>query len=691
MFNKLFYIIILIFLFYNNQFKNIKYSKYDDWIKLIDGKKIIIMDKTNYCIELDKGYFYNDYLCTNNVIMTNNYLNSTEYNILEIEHLNSKKKSMGASELLLWIVGYISIMFVYKVIYYLIQGLSLFGNFLIKKKSSATDTTNNTEQNNLNNSKNPLGSGISFDANSFLDNLYGSSIFGNSNTEMEVKTDKDPNISIDNFVGCSNIKKEVNKLINQINYENIYKENGCELPKGLLLLGPPGVGKTHLVKTIINATGMKYIFTSGSDFNKMLVGSGSSNVSKLFKKARENKPCLIFIDEADSILKKRSHNESSTTSTELGATICKFLAEMDSLKTETGVIVIFATNMDMDYIDKGMIRSGRVDQIIQISYPTFEERVDLFKMYLKDLYVEEFIDINKIAKLSYGLTGSDIKKIINLIKIRKVNEYLESNQDKFLQINTEIPIKRTYYVQFPKDEDDIKLKIIINTEDIDKEISKCILGMERERKINQLNKKFIAYHEAGHAIMAFLIKDSIIPEKICISINSKSLGYTLFPQDDDDLLMKTSIKQLLIEVMILYAGRSSEKIFLKEVTCGAEDDYMRARKILKRLLMNGMLIPEYNYIDNMKEETKMPEHIEKIFNSINKIFLEQVDFLFRKYSIIIDQTAEKIISDGSIISDDIFEIFKKNDEEQSIGHYNISELKESIENEIKKQLELKNK
>ena len=181
--------------------------------------------------------------------------------------------------------------------------------------------------------------------------------------------------------------------------------------------------------------------------------------------------------------------------------------------------------------------------------------------------------------------------------------------------------------------------------------------------------------------MAFLIKDSKVPSKICISINSKSLGYTLFSQDDDDLLMKTSIKQLLIEVMILYAGRASEKYFLSEVTCGAEDDYMKARKILKRLLMNGMLIPQYNYV-GIHEDTKLPDKIDSLLNQINKEILNQINILMQQNSEIFVQTAEKIEELGSIIGEDIIDIFTSTNCTNTIGVYDIDTLLNIIKSNI---------
>jgi SpoVK/Ycf46/Vps4 family AAA+-type ATPase len=349
---------------------------------------------------------------------------------------------------------------------------------------------------------------------------------------------------------------------------------------------------------------------------------------------------------------------------------------------------------------------GRVDQIIHIGYPTLEERIELFKMYLGKL-MNESINLDLIAKLSYGLTGSDIKKIVNSIKINKVYEKtltLKSKEDveesvkedaeedaeedsdiiieskkELFEILTKHLIQRiTNLNKFIKskqnkklNEKEFEVEIKPTTQDIDKEINKCILGLERERKINLTNKKLISFHETGHAIMSFMLKDAKLPTKICISITSKTLGYTMYTQDDEDLIMGSSINNLIAQVMILYAGRSAEKLFMNEITGGAEDDYMKARKILKRLVMNGMLYPEFNFVEsNGQESQKVPEHIEKLLSKINKYLIQEVDQILTDNSDIVKLTAEKIQESGSINGQDIFNIFESTGKThliQSIG------------------------
>jgi cell division protease FtsH len=224
------------------------------------------------------------------------------------------------------------------------------------------------------------------------------------------------------------------------------------------------------------------------------------------------------------------------------------------------------------------------------------------------------------------------------------------------------------------------MELSVQTQDIDKEINKHILGLERERKINLTNKMLIAYHESGHAIMSFILKGSILPTKICISITSKTLGYTMYTQDDDDLLLNTSVNNLIRQLLILYAGRCAEKIFMGEVTTGAEDDYMKARKILKRLVLHGMLYPEFNFVEKTNEQVKVPDHIEKILNKINKYLIEKVKNYLTEQKDIIDKTAKAINEFGSITGDDITKIFEDSGKKEIIQSIDIQDIYENIMN-----------
>ena len=345
--------------------------------------------------------------------------------------------------------------------------------------------------------------------------------------------------------------------------------------------------------------------------------------------------------------------------------------------------------MNEQYIDKALMRAGRVDKILHITEPTFEERKLLFKMYLKELYDETTVDLDTIAKLSSGLTGSDIKKIVNSLRITKINSHVSDldlviRETKDLSDKLKIPFNLIMkYANFNNNKIEIKpkIEIQINTKEIDNEINKCIVGLERERPINQINKRLIALHEAGHAIMSFVLKDTNLPTKICISITSKTLGYTMYLNDDEDIIMNTSINNLMRQIMVLYSGRMAEKIFMNEITCGAEDDYMKARKILKRLVLNGMLIPEVNLITD-KEDDKLPDHIEKILVNINIYLLNRIKEILESNKKIILETAEIIILNNSITGDDINKIFIDNNLIENIHSIDIVNIIKDIDKNI---------
>ncbi len=591
----------------NSSLQNkISYIPMGNWVSMLSNETQVFQYANDHCLKNITDSSNNTLVCTKYIEPIFTQVNFTDYNITSFSHLNHTHTS-GSSVSITWIL-----ILIYLVFY--------------------------------------LFSSSSGSSNSMIGYIFGS---------PDVSKDLDSNVTINNFVGCSNIKKDIEKVINHIKHNELYKKYDCELPKGLLLSGPPGCGKTHLVKTIIKTTGINYIFTSGSDINKMFVGSGTLAITNLFARARASKPCLIFIDEADALIRKRSYGmESSTANTEFGSTICKLLSELDSLKTESGILVVFASNMPEEYIDKALIRAGRVDQIIHVSHPTFEERIDLFKMYLGSL-LNDSVDLSKLSKLTYGLTGSDIKKVVNSLKITKVHEKTSVLTDKVKP-------------------EEFNFEMKVETQDIDKEINKHILGLERDRKINLTNKMLIAYHESGHAIMSFLLKDSILPTKICISITSKTLGYTMYTQDDDDLLLNTSINNLIRQLMILYAGRCAEKIFMNEVTTGAEDDYMKARKILKRLVLNGMLYSEYNFVDSVYETSKVPEYIEKILNKINKYLIDTVSEILTNHKDVVEGTAKAINEFGSITGDDIKKIFVDFDKESKIQTIDVKHIYDNI-------------
>lgn len=703
-----------------------------------------------------------------------------------------------------------------------------------------------------------------------------SSLFLGDEPLFTVNKYNDINVS-NEFIGCANVKKEIDKLINFLTNKLLYTSNDCQLSRGLILLGPPGTGKTHIVRQICKMSRYNYISTSGSDFVNKYVGTGAANVRKLFNLASANSPTIIFIDEADSIISKRNYGDSSGGTSEQNNTICKILELMDSLNTNDNTFVIFASNMPENKIDPAIKRSGRAEMMIKLDYPTNEERKDLFKLYLKEYYTNQ-IDLDRVSKESYGLTGADIKKIINNIHINKVNKHITSKDHKFYKLvsmlesmilknispktsnnvkpvdniviegdsasafikniisntnesvfntntnnkldhtesndkmpklesdtkdvnivsNDEMPalelinpesetsnvialeskdknnsteitdeqrdifnneireplpkINNTYeiptynenvnfneminldnqpeidslndrsvysniftktitqtsqldkiileqqaktleykslpfykrwFTKAPTTEIPIeallppppKILKTITTQDILDQITLHILGMERNKQLNIQNKNIIAYHEAGHALMAFILKDGEIPTKICISVVSDALGYTMHIPDEDDLLLRGTSKKQIARLLVLYAGRLAETYYLgDQYTSGGSNDYQKAKEILKNMVLTGLLNPSHNYIDHMKEyePTILNKELETIVLKMNKLLIKQAQELLEFHKDELKKIAELIIEKTSINDDDIKQIYNKGQ------YFDVSDLKNEM-------------
>lgn len=708
----------------NNKFLNNITSDTQLYYKTINDQNIV-------CYYSDNNYKYqNNYICTHNDPIYNN--NNNEIILLK-------------EPLILTIIYYIYIFHMYYIIFNMTSLLLKYLVFGYIFKPS-------------DNKNSPL---------SILDDKY--------QAKFTVKKHTDIN-DTNEFIGCSNIKKEIDKLVNFLTKKELYNTNDCKLSRGLILLGPPGTGKTHIVNQICKLSRYNYIATSGSDFVNKYVGTGSDNVNKLFETAKNNNPCIIFIDEADAILSKRNYNSESGAVSEYNNIICKILELMDSLNTCDNTFVIFASNMPEHKIDPAIKRSGRAELLIKLDYPTFDERKDLFKLYLKNYYNTD-INLDRVSKESYGLTGADIKKIINNIHINKVNNYvvnskpvnhneitqeqrdifnneirepmpklipnaLENKQEEILtyddkKINfdelinldkeeskidplndksvynnflkmdenkkektnttinsideivkySQLPFYKRWFTKKPAINFDELFSLIpppqphilktITTKDILDEITLHILGLERNRKLNIENKNIIAYHEAGHALMAFILKDGDIPTKICISVVSDSLGYTMHIPDEDDLLLRGTSNKLIARLLVLYSGRIAETHYLdNNYTSGGSNDYQKAKEILKKLVLTGLLNPAHNYIDHMKEyePTILNKDLEIIVTRMNIMLINKTRELLNTHKDELKQIAELIIEKNSINDDDIRTIY-------TLGqYYDVTQIKNDMSN-----------
>ncbi|WP_185851416.1 ATP-dependent zinc metalloprotease FtsH [Blattabacterium cuenoti] len=348
-------------------------------------------------------------------------------------------------------------------------------------------------------------------------------------------------ITFKDVAGLEGAKEEVQEIVEFLKNPYKYTKLGGKIPKGALLIGPPGTGKTLLAKAVAGEAQVPFFSLSGSDFVEMFVGVGASRVRDLFEKAKEKSPCIIFIDEIDAIGRARGKSNIAGSNDERENTLNQLLTEMDGFGTHTNVIVLAATNRS-DILDKALLRPGRFDRTILVDPPELNERKEIFRVHLHRLILSDKIDTDFLARQTPGFSGADIANVCNesaLIAARKNRSKIE-NQD-FLDA-----------------------------------IDRIIGGLEKKNKIIKPNeKRRIAYHEAGHATISWLLEHAAPLVKVTIVPRGRSLGSAWYLPEERQL---TTPEQMKDEICTLLAGRSAEEIIFKNVSTGALNDLERVTK-----------------------------------------------------------------------------------------------------------------
>jgi len=370
---------------------------------------------------------------------------------------------------------------------------------------------------------------------------------GKSDKMINMET---PDVKFDDVQGVQEAKDEVVEIVDFLKYPERYIELGAKIPKGLLLVGPPGTGKTLLAKAVAGEAGVPFFSVSGSSFIEMFVGVGASRVRDLFEQAKKVAPSIIFIDEIDAIGKSRASGGQMGGNDEREQTLNQLLAEMDGFGTDTPVIVLAATNRP-ETLDAALLRAGRFDRQVLVDKPDYAGRLAILKVHSKDVKFDEAIDMEIIAKQTAGMAGADLANIINesaLLAGRRNKKYI--TQDELLEA-----------------------------------IERAFVGLERKnRKVSDVEKRIVAYHESGHALMAELTKGSTRVTKVSIIPRGLgALGYTLHLPDDEDRFLKRKY-ELMAEIDVLLGGRAAEEVFLGEISTGAGNDLDRATAILKDMI-----------------------------------------------------------------------------------------------------------
>ena len=367
--------------------------------------------------------------------------------------------------------------------------------------------------------------------------------FGKSTAKLSTK----PKFKFKDVAVLKEEKEEVEEMIDFLRNPKKFKVMGARIPKGFLLVGPPGTGKTLLAKAVAGEAGVPFFYMSGSDFLELYVGVGASRVRDLFKEAKKAAPCLIFIDEIDTIGRRRGSGNGGGHD-EREQTLNQLLSEMDGFEDNEGVIVIGATNR-ADVLDPALLRAGRFDRQVTVDLPNKDERLDILKVHAKNKVLAKEVDLKNIAARTPGFSGADLENVLNegaLLAVRR-------NKDQITML------------------------------EIDEATDRVIGGPSKNsKKYTDHEKKVVAYHEAGHAVIGIKLKDAEQVHKITIIPRGDAGGYTLMlPKEEKYLATKN---ELLERIVGLFGGRASEEIYFEDVTTGAHNDFEKATKIARSIV-----------------------------------------------------------------------------------------------------------
>ena len=370
--------------------------------------------------------------------------------------------------------------------------------------------------------------------------------FGKSKARMLNTNDKNK-ITFKDVAGVDEEKEELQEIVDFLKSPKKFTDMGARIPKGVLLVGHPGTGKTLLAKAVAGEAGVPFFIISGSDFVEMFVGVGASRVRDLFEQAKRNSPCIIFIDEIDAVGRQRGaglgggHDEREQTLNQL-------LVEMDGFAANEGVIVLAATNRP-DVLDKALLRAGRFDRQIVVGTPDVKAREEILKVHARKKKIAEDVDLSTIAKNTAGFAGADLENILNEAAL------LAARRDK-----TEISL-----------------------EDIEDAMVKVTMGPEKKsRVISEKEKKLVAFHEAGHAVASHFLETQDDVHQISIIPRGMAGGYTMYrPSEDRQFMSKSEMEEQIISLL---GGRVAESIVLGDISTGASNDIERASKIAREMV-----------------------------------------------------------------------------------------------------------
>lgn len=395
----------------------------------------------------------------------------------------------------------------------------------------------------------------------FMDKAGGSNAlsFGLGKSNAKIYVQSTEGISFDDVAGEDEAKESLAEIVDYLHNPKKYTEVGASMPKGVLLVGPPGTGKTMLAKAVAGESKVPFFSMSGSEFVEMFVGMGASKVRDLFKQAKEKAPCIVFIDEIDAIGKKRDGNFSGNDERE--QTLNQLLTEMDGFEGNTGVIILAATNRP-ESLDPALTRPGRFDRRVPVELPDLIGREAILKVHAKKIKTADDVDFHTIARMAAGTSGAELANIINEAALRAVRNG----------------------------------RTTVQQADLEESIEVVIAGYQKKNAImTDSEKKVVAYHEIGHALVAAMQTESAPVQKITIiPRTSGALGYTMQVEQNDKVLM--SRQELENKIATFAGGRAAEEVVFGEITTGAANDIEQATKLARAMITRYGMSDDFDMV-----------------------------------------------------------------------------------------------
>ncbi len=436
--------------------------------------------------------------------------------------------------------------------------------------------------------------------------------FGKSKARLQESDKK--KVTFEDVAGADEERAELSEIVDFLKDPRKYIEIGARIPKGILLVGPPGTGKTLLARAVAGEAGVPFFSISGSDFVEMFVGVGASRVRDMFENAKKNSPCIVFIDEIDAVGRQRGaglgggHDEREQTLNQL-------LVEMDGFDVNEGIIIIAATNRP-DILDPALLRPGRFDREISVVLPDVNGRTEILKVHARNKRVSEKVDMRVLARGTPGFTGADLENVLNEAAL------LSARSNK----------KR------------------VGMKELEEAVERVVAGTQKKsRVISPFEKKIVAYHEAGHALVGYLLPNTDPVHKVSIIPRGRAGGYTLmFPEEDRYYMTKT---ELLDRVSTLLGGRVAEKLVLKDVSTGAQNDLERATAIVRQMIMEYGMSDTLGPITLGRKQSQVflgrdlgrdRDYSEEIAKSIDQEIRKTIDDCFQRAQDILEEESSKL-------------------------------------------------